>query len=213
MCTWITWDLVKCRFWFSRCVGGGEICEFASLMSLQGLLVPRPHFEKQSIEGRQDGRVELELPSSHKNTKITTNCWTTIDKKDWNVSKKIFYIQRQRKSHNEMTGGTHLWNNQIPQVTVWVTHRLENKYIAKVLAQEWEFWASHWAPQPRGLALGGGTPRAFGLKASGAWVQELHRTGWKRDSTLGGCTQGFTCWDPGQSNDSIRAWARPTCGS
>ena len=32
---------------------------------------------------RQDGRVEgLELTCSHENTKITTNCWTAIDKKD-----------------------------------------------------------------------------------------------------------------------------------
>ena len=32
---------------------------------------------------RQDGRVEgLELTSSHENTKITTNCWTTTNKKD-----------------------------------------------------------------------------------------------------------------------------------
>ena len=51
---------------------------------------------KIQLKRRQGGRVEgLELTSSHKNTKITTNCWTTTDKKEWNLPKKIFYIQRQ----------------------------------------------------------------------------------------------------------------------
>ena len=40
-------------------------------------------------------REALELTSSHENTKITINCWTTIDKKDWNLPKEIFHIQRQ----------------------------------------------------------------------------------------------------------------------
>ena len=38
--------------------------------------------------------------------KITTNCWSTIDKKlkkkNWRLSKKISYIQRQRRNHKEM---------------------------------------------------------------------------------------------------------------
>ena len=39
--------------------------------------------------------MDLELTSSHKHNKITTNCSTTIDlKKDWNLPKKIIYIQR-----------------------------------------------------------------------------------------------------------------------
>lgn len=52
------------------------------------------------------------LPS--KNTKITRNCWTTIDKKDWKLPKEIFYFQRQRKIHNEMVEGERLQYNQIP---------------------------------------------------------------------------------------------------
>ena len=52
---------------------------------------------------RQDSKVEEpELTSSHRNNKITTNCQTTIDKKDWNLPKKIFYIQR--RSNNEIVG-------------------------------------------------------------------------------------------------------------
>ena len=50
---------------------------------------------------RQDGGVGLEL-TSHENTKITTNCWTTINKIDWQLPKKISYSQRQRRRHMEM---------------------------------------------------------------------------------------------------------------
>ena len=48
----------------------------------------------------QDGGVEgLKLTFSHKNTQITANCWTTINKIDWKLPKKISYTQRQRRSH------------------------------------------------------------------------------------------------------------------
>lgn len=58
-----------------------------------------------SVRSRQDGRVAgLKLTSSYKNTKITTNCSTIINKKDWNLHKNIFYIQGQKRSHNKTVG-------------------------------------------------------------------------------------------------------------
>ena len=69
---------------------------------------------------RQRCRVEgLELTSSHEHTKITTNGWTTINKKDWNLPKKVFYIQRQRRNHNETVRGVHLWYNK---KCIWILH-------------------------------------------------------------------------------------------
>ena len=47
-----------------------------------------------SIPDKVAGVEGLELPSSHKNTKIISNCLKTIDKTDWNLPKKILYIQR-----------------------------------------------------------------------------------------------------------------------
>ena len=44
------------------------------------------------------------LKKKNKNTKITTNCGTTINKKMLDLPKKIPFIQRQR-SHNETVGG------------------------------------------------------------------------------------------------------------
>ena len=98
---------------------------------------PQLWYERNWASGwRQDGRVEgLELNFSHKNTEITSNCWITINKKDWNLPKKIFYNHRQRRSHNKMR----------------FSHRSE-------------FWAPHHASQPGGLASGGGGPRALGFE-------------------------------------------------
>ena len=66
------------------------------------------------IKREEDGVENLQLTSSHENNKITTNCWTTINKKYWNLPKNTFYIQRQGRNHNEMVGGVHLRYNQIP---------------------------------------------------------------------------------------------------
>ena len=165
---------------------------------------------KYSWRRRQDGRVEgLELTSYHKNTKITANWWTTIDKKGWNLPKKVLYVQRQRRSHNEMVGGALLWY-QIPYLPGgW--HTQENNYITGALPQDWEFWAPAW-----GLASGGEAHRAFGFEgqrglSAGApqdWgKQRLHSWGAHTH------TRYHEHWEPPQSSDSIGAWARPTCRS
>ena len=46
-----------------------------------------------------------ELTSPHKNHKNTgtTNCRTTIIKKDWKLPKKIFYLPRQRQDGRSVT--------------------------------------------------------------------------------------------------------------
>ena len=93
---------------------------------------------------------DLELTSSHECTKITTNCWTNIDlkkkKKGWNLSKKIFYIQRQKQETQ--------WDRINPKTPAWAAHKLENNYITEALPQESS--ESHIM-----LVSGGGMPRAF----------------------------------------------------
>ena len=54
---------------------------------------------------QEDGVEGHKLNYSHVNT---TNCWTTTDKKDWNLMKKIFYNQSQRRSQNKTMGGVQL---------------------------------------------------------------------------------------------------------
>lgn len=106
--------------------------------------------ETRLMIGRQDGRVGgLELTSSYGNTKITTNYWATIDKKDWKLSKKIF-THKDKKSQRGSRRGT--FCNAIK----WATHKLENNYIAEVPCQ---------VPQPGGLALGEEALGAFGVES------------------------------------------------
>ena len=75
-------------------------------------------------------------------------------------------IQNKRKSHNKTAGGVQLW--QKPHTHGWVTHKLVKYFITEVLPPGWKLWALHQAPQPGGLALGGGAPKAFGFE--GQWV-------------------------------------------
>ena len=112
---------------------------------------------------RQDDGVEgLQLTPSHENTKITNNCWTTIDQKDWNLPKQISCIQGRRRSPSEMVGGAHSWYNQIPYpLGGWPTNCKIT--ITEVLPQVWKFCAPHQAPQSAGLASGGAI-RAFGFE-------------------------------------------------
>ena len=142
---------------------------------------------------RQDGEVEgLELTSSYKNTKITTNCWTTMDKKDWNLPKKVFHIWRQR-SHNERVEEALSWYNKIPYpLGGWPQN------WKKIISQRFSHMSGSSEPHirlhPGSLALGEEEPpEHLALKASIAQVQELHRTRRNRHSTLGGGTQGFMC--------------------
>ena len=57
-------------------------------------------------ERNQDGGVEgCALTPSCKNTRITTSCWTIINRKTLELTKNIPHIQRQRRNHNETVGG------------------------------------------------------------------------------------------------------------
>ena len=68
-----------------------------------------------SFYWNQDGGVEgRALTPSCENTRITTSCWTIINRKTLKLTKNIPHIQRQRRSHNEMVGGVQSQQNQIP---------------------------------------------------------------------------------------------------
>ena len=66
----------------------------------------------------QDGRVEGRvLTFSCENSKITTHCWTTVDRRMLDpIKKKIPHVQGQRRSQSKMVGGakSHLESNSIP---------------------------------------------------------------------------------------------------
>ena len=80
-----------------------------------------------------------------------------------------------------------------PIHALWVTHKLENNYIAEVLPQEWKFWVPHQAPQPEGLQMGGGAPRESSFEGQKDLIPGIPQTEGTRNCTLRGHTQGLVC--------------------
>ena len=124
-----------------------------------------------------------------------------------------FYIQRKTDIRNyETVGGVHSQYNQIPyhpggQPTNWRIIISQNfscrSESSEPHARLPSLGVSHWEEAPL---------EHLPLKACGAWLQELHRTGGNRHSTLRGCIQGPTLTrSQGKSRESIGTWARPTC--
>ena len=108
----------------------------------------------------QDGRVEGHgLTPSCESTRITTNCWTVIDRRKLELTKK--------DAPHPKTGEKLQWDGRRGAITIksnpmsigWVTHKLKNTYTTEVHPLEWRFWAPRQASQPGGTATIGGIPR------------------------------------------------------
>ena len=116
----------------------------------------------------QDGRVEGHaLSPSWESTGITTNCWTIINRKTLELTKK--YTPHPKTKEEPQWGGRRgtitIKSNLI--TTGWVTHKLENNYTTEVHPLEWRFWSPRQAFQAGGLAMGGGIPRES--ECEGQW--------------------------------------------
>ena len=107
----------------------------------------------------QDGGVDRRaLIPSCKSTRITTNCWTIIDRKTLELTKKATSHPKTKKPQWDGRRGTiTIKSNHI--TAGWVTHKLENTYTTEVYPLEWRFWAPRQASQPGGPATGGGITR------------------------------------------------------
>ena len=117
-------------------------------------------YKTSTVRLLQDGRVEGHaLTPSCENTGITTNCWTIIDRKTLELTKKGTPHPRKKEKPqwDGRRGATTIKSNPIN--AGWVTHKLENNYTTAVHPLEWRFWAPRQASQPGGLATGGGIPR------------------------------------------------------
>ena len=142
----------------------------------------------------QDGAVEGHaLTPSCDSTGITTNCWTIIDRKTLELTKKdIPHPKTKDKPQwDGRRGAITIKSN--PITAGWVTHKLENNYTTEVHPLEWKFWAPWQASQPGVWQQEEEFPENQTLKASGIWLQDFDRTGGNRDSTLGGHTQSSVC--------------------
>ena len=143
----------------------------------------------------QDGGVEgRAVTPPCESTGITTNCWTVIDGKTPELTKKdtSHPKTKEKPQWDSRRGAITIKSN--PITAGWVTHKLENKYTTEVHPLEWRFWAPRQASQFGGVQqweeefLDNQT-----LKPSGIWLQNFDRTGGNRDSTVGGHTQSSVC--------------------
>ena len=133
----------------------------------------------------QDGRVEgRALIPSRESTGITTNCWTIIDRKTLELTKKETPHQKtkEKPQWDGRRGTIKIKSN--PITAGWVTHKLENTYTTQV-----HHWSEGSEPHIRLPNLG---PQQWEeeflenqtVKATGIWLQDFNRTGGNRDSTL-----------------------------
>ena len=126
------------------------------------LIQPIENNRERNQDGEVEGRI---LTPSCENTRITTSCWTIIDRKTLELTKK--------DTPHPKTKGKPQWDGRRGAITVksnpitagWVTHRLENTYTTEVHPLEWRFWATRQASQPGGMATGGGIPRESDFEA------------------------------------------------
>ena len=108
----------------------------------------------------EDGGVEGHAfhPSFEK-TRITTNCWTIINRKTLELTKKDTpHAKTKEKPQWDGSRGA-ITIKSYPITARWVTHKLENTYTTEIHQLEWRFWATCQASQPGGLAMGEGIPR------------------------------------------------------
>ena len=161
----------------------------------------------------QDGGVEgCALTPSCESTGITTNCWTIIDRKTRELTKKVtpHPKTKEKLQWDGRRGTITIQSNSI--TAGWVTHKLQNTYTTEVHPLEWMFWAPCQASKPGGLSMGGGTPRESDFEAWWDLIARLQQDWRNRDSTLGGHTKSSVCiGTQGKEQWPHRDWTRPTC--
>ena len=111
---------------------------------------------KWIIRNKEGGVERRPLTPSCENTRITTSCWTIINRKTLELTKKDtpHPKTKEKPKWNGRRGAITANSNSI--TAGWVTHRLEKTYTTEVHPLEWRFWAPRQASQPGGPATGGG---------------------------------------------------------
>ena len=160
-------------------------------------------------DGREEGRA---LTTSCENSRITTSCWTIIDKKtlEFTITSTPHPKTKEKPQWDGRRGTITVKSN--PITAGWVTHRLENTYPTEVKRLEWKFWAPHQVPNLGVWQWEEEFLEKETLKASGIWLQDFDRTG-ETDTSLLEDTHKVVCTlgHRGRSSDPRGDWTRPTC--
>ena len=153
------------------------------------------------------------LTPSCESTRITTNCWTIIDRKilEFTTKETPHPKAKEKPQWDGKRGTITLKSNPIS--TEWVTHKLETNYTTEIHPLEWRLWAPCQASQPRGPAKRGGIHRESDFEGEQDLIAGLQQDwGKKRLHSWRAHTKVCAHQDPGgRSSDPIGDWTRPTC--
>ena len=161
----------------------------------------------------QDGRVEGHaLTPSCESTGITTNCWTIIDKKTLELTKKDTPHPKTKEKPQ--------WDGRRGAITVksnpitagWVIHKLANTYTTEVHPLEWSFWAPCQASQPGVQQQEEEFLENQTLRLAGFDCRTSTGLGKTETPLLEGTHKvAYASGHRGRSSDPMRDWTRPTC--
>ena len=117
------------------------------------------------LAGSPKSQLAIEQPS-------TGECWNP-------AKKDIPHPKTNTKPQpDDRKGAIMIKSNPMP--AGWMTHKLENNKAKELIPHLWRSWIPCQASQPGDLTKG------LNLKASKIWLQDFHRRGGNRDSSLGG---------------------------
>ena len=151
----------------------------------------KKYIETRNKVSVQNGGVEVcVLISSCESTKLATNCWTTVDRRTLERTKKRYPVSKDEEATARQ------WEQHInetnPTPTGWMTHGLGNSNTKEAFPLLWRFWTPRQAAQPGDLTKGLGIPKKSGLEGQGDLIIGL-LLDWERDSSLEKHKQNPTC--------------------
>ena len=132
----------------------------------------------RSPRSQQNSKEGCKLIPSYKNTNITTNSWTTTNKKNPGT-----YQKRYPAPKDKVWGHNH---NQIKLHSHWMDDKLANN-SDRSESLKLNIWLPslgvwQWEEEP---------PENLAFRASRVWSQEFYRIVGNRNCTLGGYTQAL----------------------
>ena len=115
---WRTWEKFHTMYLYPRCLYSGGVGIKPRNSSKNNRIIAIEITTLQLQDGRVEGHV---LIFSCENSKITTHCWTIINRRMLHCTKKDTHVQRQRRTLSKMVGGvkSHLESNSIPARDAW----------------------------------------------------------------------------------------------
>ena len=103
----------------------------------------------------------------------------------WNLPKKGYPVSRDKaEAIAKWSEGNNY--DKIKSHTHQVGNKLENDNTKEIIPLSWRFWTPYQVSQPGDPTKGLGTPWESALEDQRIWLQDFHRTGGNRDSSLGG---------------------------